>query len=259
MQETIYSPETTYVHWLPEQHGQPELLGLLDKKEQQRATSFKFDQHRNLYIAAHVFLRKVLSYHSTLPPEDWRFYQTSNGKPYIDNSMYQSMQFNLSHTKGMIVCAVNKTHEVGVDVEGLRPLKYMEQMSRRNYTHREYDDIFSNNSPEKQLQRFYTYWTLKESFVKALGCGLSMPLKKIEFINLKNDIWTLKNNLNYHGNSIKYHYIFSHHIIHENFPVALSVKSDTEAISNANFCFVESNHQDTRQWKTHHNLVKIHD
>ena len=191
----IDSLGTTYIHWLEEQHGQTELLSLLDETEQQRAASYKFDQHRNLYIASHVFLRKVLSYHAPLQPEEWRFYQNDFGKPFINNTPFHSIHFNLSHTIGMIACAVNKTHEIGVDVEGSRPLKYMEQVSRRNFTDREYNDIFSKKSIEKQRQQFYTYWTLKESLIKALGYGLSIPLNKVGFIQLNNEHWALDNTL----------------------------------------------------------------
>ena len=242
-----HTSNTTYVHWLQEQHGQPELLELLDKKEQQRAASYKFDQHRNLYITAHVFLRKVLSYHAMLPPKEWQFYQGSHGKPYIENSTFQSIQFNLSHTQGMVVCAVNKTHEVGIDVEGSRPLKYMAQMSRRNYTDQEYNDIFSNNNSEKRLQRFYTYWTLKESLVKALGCGLSMPLKKIEFIQLRNGSWALEKDPTCHDELLRDHYILNHIKMPRNYQIAVSVNAKEK--NNTRFCLIDSNHTNINQWK----------
>lgn len=244
---SCHTPNTTYVHWLQAQHGQPELLELLDEKEQQRAASYKFGQHRNLYITAHVFLRKVLSYHAMLPPEDWRFYLGSHGKPYIENSTFQSIQFNLSHTQGMVVCAVNKTYEVGIDVEGPRPLQYMAQMSRRNYSNRECDDIFSNNNSEKRLQRFYTYWTLKESLVKALGFGLSIPLKKIEFIQLSNDSWLLEKDITHHDELLQGHYIFNHIKMPNNYQIAVSV--NTKEKNNTFFCLIDSNHTNINQWK----------
>ena len=246
--KTTGAPETTYVHWLQEQHGQPELLRLLDDEERQRAASYTFDRHRNLYIVAHVFLRKVLSFHLGLPSEDWRFDYNSYGKPCIKNAPFQSIHFNLSHTKGMIVCAINKTYEVGVDVEGSRPLKYLEQMSRRNYTEQEYNDIFSLIDPEKRLHRFYTYWTLKESLVKALGCGLSMPLNKVGFQQEVKGSWTLETDLRSYNETLNNHYHFNHKQLPNNYQMAVSVKSGVNKINNPKFCFINSNHKDSQYW-----------
>lgn len=242
------SSEITYIHWLREKQGQPVLFKLLDKNEQQRSASYKFDKHRNLYIVAHVFLRKVLSYHADLAPEDWQFYQNSYGKPYIKNSEFQAIQFNLSHTDGMIVCAVNRTHNVGADVEISRPINYIKQMSRRNYTEREYNDIFSKSNSEEQLHRFFTYWTLKESLVKALGCGLSIPLKEIGFIQQEDYSWTLENSLKSYNDNCNHHFLFNHKLLTKHCQVAVSVGSDSSDFKEATFCYIDSNHKDSNYW-----------
>lgn len=242
---------TTYVHWLQEQHGQPELYGVLNDAEQRRAASFKFDQHRHLYIVAHVFLRKVLSYHAGIAMQHWQFYQNSHGKPYIENTPFQSIQFNLSHTQGMIVCAINKKYAVGVDVEWPRPLKYMESMSRRHYTAHEYTDLFSRNTADKQLHRFYTYWTLKESLVKALGCGLSMPLKKIGLIQSTTGHWMLENALLFNNRLIGKDCLFNNTILVDHYQVAVTVIAHSEESPHSDFCFIDCNHPDIQHWNNH--------
>lgn len=241
------STGTSYIHYLREERSEPDRFDLLNKEEQQRAAAFKFEKHRNLYIGAHVFLRKVLSYHTDFPTKDWEFHKNNFGKPFISNPEFSSLQFNLSHTQGMIACAVNKKQVIGIDVEGMRSLNYMRQMCTRNYTKKEQRDIFSNENPEAQLYRFYTYWTLKEALVKALGCGLSMPLNKICFIQSKNNDWLLEKEPKYLPEEPNNHWFFSHKKLSGNYQISTAVSA--EKGTESNFYFIDSNHNNSQYWK----------
>lgn len=246
--ETMHNtPNTTFIHCLQESQGEPDLLDLLNAEERQRAAAFIFEQHRHLYIAAHVFLRKVLSYHTSHPPEHWAFHSNKYGKPFISNPEFKSLQFNLSHTQGMIVCAVSQNNTIGVDVEGSRPLKYLKQMSQRNYTEKENEDIFSLTCPEAQLQRFYTYWTLKEALVKALGCGLSIPLKKLCFIQEKNNDWILDPTVELIHEAPINHWLFLNKKILTRHQVSIAVRSQGE--TDHRIMFIDSNNKNSRYWK----------
>ena len=238
-------PSTTYIHYLQEEYCEHDRFELLNKEEQERAVAFKFDQHRNLYIGAHVFLRKVLSYHTGFSPKDWKFHKNSYGKPFISNPEFKSLQFNLSHTQGMIACAVNKYSIVGVDIEGMRSLNYMKQMSRRNYTEKEHNDIFSRENAEAQLYRFYTYWTLKEALVKAIGCGLSIPLRKVGFIQRENNDWSLEKKV--FSDELDTNWIFNNKDFSDNYQVSVAVSLENKA--DTDFYFINSNHNNTQHWK----------
>jgi len=228
---------TTYVHYQQEEHGEVELFKLLNPEEQQRAAAFKFEAQRSLYIKAHVFLRKVLSYHTGHPPEAWQFHKNDYGKPFISNAEFRSIQFNLSHTKGMIVCAVSKQC-VGIDVEGSRPLNHIKQISQRHFTAKEYEDIFLIQQPEKQLHRFYTYWTLKEAFVKAIGFGLSIPLKKIGFIQLKNNDWILGHAVELLTKGTNSNWFFFNKFILNDYQVSIAIDSKKDI--DMNIIFINS-------------------
>ena len=54
-------------------------------------------------------------------------------------------------------------------------------MFQAQLTEYEYADIFSFTDEEDSLIRFYTYWALKESYIKAIGIGLAFELQNIEF------------------------------------------------------------------------------
>lgn len=100
-------------------------------------------------------------------------------KPYFDNSI----EFNISHSGDYIVCAISKTGKLGIDIEKIQPLPlsgFEDQFSEK-----EWGDIVK--APDS-LHAFYTHWTQKEAFIKAIGTGLHLPLNKIS-VNNHKIIW----------------------------------------------------------------------
>ncbi len=96
-----------------------------------------------------------------------------HGKPFFPAR--SEIHFNLSHCCGGIACVIS-SEEVGVDMELVRPLR--KGVLRRSFSAEEAADVNSNSDPDRQ---FFCYWTLKESFVKAIGVGISYPLNKVNF------------------------------------------------------------------------------
>ena len=97
---------------------------------------------------------------------DAQIAKTVLGKPYL--AQYPGVQFNLSHSGPWGVCALSGA-PVGVDVELVRPLR--QNVARRFFTAGE--QAYLEQCPERE---FFRLWTRKESFIKALGKGLTLPL-----------------------------------------------------------------------------------
>ena len=106
-------------------------------------------------------------------PEDAAFAKTVLGKPYLKD--WPGVQFNLSHSGGWGVCAVSAA-PVGVDVELCRPLK--QEVAKRFFTATE-QGFLARRPPEE----FFRLWTRKESFTKALGKGLTLPLDSFSVLD----------------------------------------------------------------------------
>lgn len=102
------------------------------------------------------------------------------GKPYFPNC--DSIYFNISHAGYMVVCAVAQT-ELGVDIEAVRPIK--SRMPERVLTELERDWLARREDKEDSFIRL---WTLKESYVKATGEGLSKDFREIEFSLSDHDL-----------------------------------------------------------------------
>jgi 4'-phosphopantetheinyl transferase len=90
------------------------------------------------------------------------------------------LEFSLSHTRGLVVCAVAIKDAVGVDVEWPGREVAHAELARRFFAPAEADWL-AELPPEEQRAAFFELWTLKEAFIKALGVGMAMPLADFAF------------------------------------------------------------------------------
>jgi 4'-phosphopantetheinyl transferase len=80
----------------------------------------------------------------------------------------------------MAICAVALEAEVGADVEDtLRPGQTVEIAN--SYFAPAEAAALRALPLERQRERFFELWTLKESYIKARGMGLSLPLEQFAF------------------------------------------------------------------------------
>lgn len=107
-------------------------------------------------------------------PAEARISKTVLGKPYLTD--YPGVQFNLSHSGPWGACALSEA-PVGVDVELVRPLR--QNVAGRFYTPSEQSFLARQPDPD---QAFFRLWTRKESFIKALGKGLTLPLNRFSVL-----------------------------------------------------------------------------
>ena len=158
-------------------------LRLLDADERARYDRFEVPDVQSLYLEAHGMLRTVLSSYADVSPEDWRFVVNGYGRPEIAPDQAAGVppiRFNLSHTAGLVAVVVTRTVDCGVDVEYMRPLEDAVAISGRFFSPEEIVHL-AMAGPEEQHERFYAYWTLKESYIKARGMGLALPLDQFTF------------------------------------------------------------------------------
>ncbi|MDF1660289.1 MAG: 4'-phosphopantetheinyl transferase superfamily protein [Planctomycetota bacterium] len=156
-------------------------LGLMNDEEKERQERFIFPKHRHRFLIAHAFVRVVLSRYFPLSPEDWTFEKNQFGRPdVILPEKAPKLRFNLSHTNGLAVCALTLDKELGVDVEDLERSGATVELARRYFSESEVNDL-KQLSRLRQRQRFFELWTLKESYMKARGIGLSLGLGNFSF------------------------------------------------------------------------------
>jgi len=101
------------------------------------------------------------------------------GKPRLKN--YPAIYYNISHCKDYIALIISRKYQVGIDVEEIK--NFTPYVARKVFTLKEIDRIYSSKCPNTE---FFKYWTLKESFTKAIGKGIAFGMKNIE-LNIIND------------------------------------------------------------------------
>jgi len=154
---------------------------LLSDEELAHSRRLRFPQHQREYILSHALLRTSLSHYARIAPRAWAFLRNDFGKPsLIETAGSEHLRFNLSHTQGLSVCAIGRYCELGVDVEFHGNPGAMLDVADEYFSEREISDLKARPLAE-QGDVFFRYWTLKESYIKARGEGLSIPLDGFSF------------------------------------------------------------------------------
>ena len=90
----------------------------LSDAEKQQHRRFYFERHRHQYLVSRGLVRSILSlYEPRVSPDRWKFTTNAHGKPEVSAPLPAPVRFNLSHANGLLVLAVTKHRDVGVDVE----------------------------------------------------------------------------------------------------------------------------------------------
>ena len=146
----------------------------LSNAEQERAASFVFAKDRDHFTVARIILRQLLGGYLGEPPQEVIIEILKHGKPTLTGTKIPSLRFNLSHSHGLALFAFCLAHEVGVDLEKIRPEVALEGIET-NFSQREREELAALPLALRP-KGFFLAWTRKEAYVKAHGEGLQTSL-----------------------------------------------------------------------------------
>lgn len=156
-------------------------VSLLSADERTRHARFVFARDRRDFAAAHALLRRQLSMHADVTPDAWTFEVAPDGKPHLSRSCVGAdLAFNLSHTRGLVACAIGHGADIGLDVESIDRVVDGRDIVAHYFSPDEVELLDACDATERPA-RFTELWTLKEAYVKAIGRGLSHPLDRFGF------------------------------------------------------------------------------
>ncbi|MBF8273300.1 MAG: 4'-phosphopantetheinyl transferase [Magnetococcales bacterium] len=150
------------------------LFSLVPEFMQKRILKFKRWQDRYSALLGKLLLREgLLGFgYSEYLLNQWQV--GPHGKPFIAAPVH----FSISHTHGLVVCALTNRDEVGIDLEQIRPIELGDFQNMME------PEIWQTIiAADNRFQAFFEYWTLRESLVKADGRGLSVPFQALVIDN----------------------------------------------------------------------------
>ncbi len=159
---------------IPSNENEAELENIISELYEDRRKSLakiKNEKSRREGAFAGLVLQRMLG-ELGYKKEDIIIVKNEHGKPYINSIENPPVYFNLSHSHGYVACAVSD-NEVGIDIEAIREFNI--KIAERCFHKKEYEYL-KQFSGKEQEEKFCRIWTMKESYLKFTGQGISIPL-----------------------------------------------------------------------------------
>ncbi|WP_428912486.1 4'-phosphopantetheinyl transferase family protein [Niallia sp. Krafla_26] len=211
------------------------MLELISEKEKQKVYKYHHYQDAVRYLIGRLMIRYCIKDKLEIPNGEISIERNHYGKPFITS--HRQFHFNVSHTDEWVVCATDY-QEIGIDIEKVKPININSIMN--SFSEIEKRDLNRITVSEEKLDYFYDLWTLKESYVKALGQGLFHPIDSFSIRKINGKII---------GIGIMEDYYFKQIDIAEDYKLSVCSKSD-QLIRNVKMLSTKHIYQFLRGTKT---------
>lgn len=160
----------------------PSYAETLSDEERSAQKQFAFAPQRNRFLMTRAMTRHIIGRYSEIHPRELTFGKNRFGRPTIENptAIARRLRFNISHTDTVIVVALTLDREVGIDTEAASRVP-PSGIADNCLSGSELTALQSLPPGSDRRRRFWQLWTLKESYAKARGKGLSLSLPSIIF------------------------------------------------------------------------------
>lgn len=162
----------------------------IQSEEKERLARFAFKKDFKASLVGRLLMRKFVNEFAGIPYSEIQFVRDERGKPgvkYPSEGNLRKVSFNVSHHGDLCVLA----GEMGDILLGVDVMKFEKQrhqnlqeyfrLMNRQFAPAEWDKIRAEPDESSQLEMYYRHWCLKESYVKALGLGLTVNFRSLCF------------------------------------------------------------------------------
>lgn len=145
-----------------------QFIKLISKSKLSTINRKRFDDDKKRSLYADILTRYLICKNYDICNDKIRFYNNNYGKPYLFNQL--NCYFNISHSGKWIFVGLSN-NEIGVDIEQITNCDL--DIAKHFFTNEEYHDLLNSRN---QNQLFFEIWSIKESYIKYKGLGLSINL-----------------------------------------------------------------------------------
>ena len=145
---------------------------ILCEERKEKLNRLKMPHSRIEAIGAEAVMNMAVRHFYPDAPLPLRYFRNEHGKPYLSD--YPGLFLSVSHSGDYAVCAASDT-EVGIDIQKIRSANF--RIAKRYFTKEECNYIGDNTL------NFFDLWSRKESYVKAVGTGLTIPLNSFSSLH----------------------------------------------------------------------------
>lgn len=190
------------------------LLNLVSAEKKKKIDGYVKKEEAYRSLLGDVLIRSVICKQYKIFNQDIKYDYNKYGKPFWKGSNH--FFFNISHSGDWIVCIVDK-FPVGIDIEQICPINI--EIVSHFFSDEEVEDL-NTRSLVGKIDYFYDLWTLKESYIKAIGKGLSIPLNSFTIKKNKEEDIIVKQDDLYSS------YFFTQYQIDSNYKLSVCATSN---------------------------------
>lgn len=170
------------------------LITCVSMEKRKRISRFYRYEDAQRTLMGDILVRYLLCKRLDIKNKELVFGVNEYGKPFLINTT--NIQYNISHSGRWIACSIDNL-PIGIDIEQIKPIDM--RIAERFFSKEEVKILMNKCAAEREAY-FYDLWALKESYIKAIGKGLSIPLDSFTIRILEDNItvYTTRESDNYY-------------------------------------------------------------
>jgi len=158
------------------------LLSLVSDEKRERIYRLKQRQDALRTLIGDVLVRILICERLGVRNKDLTFDKNDWGKPFL--ASHPDVHFNIAHSGHWVACCID-TQPAGIDIQKIKKIDI--NLAKRFFSQKEYEYLMSLHEFRRK-PAFFELWALKESYVKALGKGMSIPFRSFTIIDEAGNI-----------------------------------------------------------------------